>query len=228
MKNLFRLLVGLLAATAVARAATDSNRPQLVQHVETCEAILREFMADPATAIPAEVLAHARALVIVNQFKAGFIIGVQGGYGAILVKKADGHWSVPALIKAGEASLGLQIGGKAVEIIYVITDDQTPRLLFKGKVNVGVDAKAVAGPRAAETEKWNRETILATPVLVYTKSRGLYAGATVKAGFLSRDDESNQALYHTSYNLPELLYSDWVAPVDEVKPFIDYVKKIAP
>jgi lipid-binding SYLF domain-containing protein len=233
MKKLLPLLLALLAALPCVRAAAPASRStptsareDLVKHVESCEAILREFMATPATAIPANVLKQAHAIIIVNQFKAGFIFGVQGGYGTIMVKRPDGKWSVPALIRAGEASLGLQIGGKSVETIYIITDDQTPRALLNGRIDIGADAKAVAGPKAADAEAWKDGSILKVPVLVYSKKTGLYAGATVKAGFVSRDDEANQLLYHTTYGLPELLYGDWITPVPEVSYLMKYVDKI--
>jgi lipid-binding SYLF domain-containing protein len=131
------------------------------------------------------------------------------------------------LIKAGEASLGFQIGAKAVESIFVITDDATPQILFKQRFNVGVDAKAVAGPRAAEVER-NNEEILRTPMLAYTKSVGLFAGATVKAGHVARNDKANFQLYNTRYTMPELLYSDWVQPPAEVQPLMALVQRLAP
>ena len=184
-------------------------------------------MASPATAIPAQVLQSAHALVIVNQFKAGFFLGIKDGYGVILVKRPDGRWSLPVLVSAGEISLGFQVGANSVETVMVITDDQTPRKLFSQRFNVGVDAKAVAGPKAAEVEKNNREIITA-PVLVYTKAAGLYAGATVKAGWLQRNDAINFVLYKTSYTMPELLYSNWVNPIPEVVPLMSYVQRIAP
>ncbi len=231
MKKLLPLLLALLAVTPCARAAapaphTASPRDDLVKHVETCEAILREFMADKTTAIPAEVLKQAHAIVIVNQFKAGFILGVQGGYGVIMVRRPEGKWSVPALIRAGEASLGLQLGGKSIETIYIITDDQTPRALLNGRLDIGADAKAVAGPKSAEADAWKDGSILKVPVLVYSKNSGLYAGATVKAGFISRDDEANQLLHNTTYGLPELLYGDWIKPAPETVFLMNYVEKI--
>jgi len=213
-------------ATSAARIPVLAPRDELVKHVESCEAILREFMATPATAIPAEVLKRARAIIIVNQFKAGFIFGVQGGYGTIMVRRPDGKWSLPALIRAGEASLGLQIGGKTVETIYVITDDQTPRTLLNGRLDIGADAKAVAGPKVAEAEAWKDGSMLQVPVLVYSKKAGLYAGATVKAGFVSRDDDANHLLYNTTYGLPELLYGTWITPAPEVTFLMNYVEKI--
>ncbi len=241
IKKLLPLLLALLVAVPAVPARegqpakpadgtkpSPSDRERLVQQVESCEALLREFMADKATAIPAEVLKQARAIIIVNQFKAGFIFGVQGGYGVILVKRANG-WSIPALIRAGEASLGLQIGGKSVETIYIITDEQTPRLLLNGRFDIGADAKAVAGPKVAEADAWKDGNPLKIPVLIYSKKTGLYAGATVKAGFVSRDDEANRLLYNTTtvhFGLPEQLYGDYVKSVTETEYLRDYVTKI--
>lgn len=223
--RLFALI--LLSAAAAFGAERPLTRAEYVNRVETCEAILREFMMNPATAIPRDVLTRARGLVIVNQVKAGVFFGVKDGWGVVLVKKPDGRWSVPAFVKAGEASLGLQLGASAVETVYVMMDDATPRLLYNQRFNVGADAKAVAGPRIAERENVN-QAILATPVLVYTKAMGLYAGATVKAGYLAKNDIANRFFYNTTYTLPEILYSDWVTPPPEVQPLMDYVQQLSP
>lgn len=215
-----------LAVTS-ARADKAIPRGDFVKRVESCEAILREFMERPATKIPDEVWQRAKGLVIVNQFKAGVVLGVKDGYGVVMVKKPNGKWSLPVLVNVGEASLGLQLGGTAVETVYVLMDDVTPKLLFNERMNVGVDAKAVAGPRAADSEKLTKD-LLATPMLVYSHKKGLFAGATVKAGYIARNDEANRAFYETDYSLPELLYSDWVNPPQEVTYLIDFVQKLSP
>lgn len=228
MKKLFLLLLIALTGIAPVVAATATpKRADCVTRVESCEAILQQFMSNPSTAIPGSILQQARAIIIVNQFKAGFFLGVKDGYGVILVKKPNGRWSIPVLLSAGEASLGLQMGAKSIETVMIITNDETPRLLFNQRFNVGVDAKAVAGPKAAERERDNHP-IIDAPVLVYTKSRGLFAGATVKLGYLSRNDEANFTLYQTTYTLPELLYSDWVQPVPETVPLMNYVQQLSP
>lgn len=221
------LLLGLAALITLAAPLSQAadQRKDDVRHIESCEAILREFMADPSYAIPPAVLKSARGIIIINQFKAGVIFGVTGGYGVIMVKRADESWSIPVIIDAGDVSLGLQLGGKAVETVLVLNDDATPRRLFNGRANIGVDAKAVMGPRWTEMESVNRE-ILETPVLVYTKSKGLFAGATVKAGFITRDDTANQRFYRTTFTLPELLYGNFVEPPAEVKPLMLYVTEI--
>jgi len=228
MKKL--LILSLIAIFGAARARADDTRTpraDLVVRVETCEAILREFMAAPDTQIPQSVWQKARAVMILSQFKAGFIFGVKGGYGVLMVKKPSGRWSLPVLIDASEASLGVQVGAKDVETVCIITDDATPRLLFASRLNIGVDAKAVAGPKSAEAES-SAKSVFIAPVLVYSKSVGLFAGATVKAGHVQRNDVANFTLYNTSYTMPELLYSDWVTPPAEVQPLMAYVQQLAP
>lgn len=225
MKKFLSLSLIVLLGAAVLRA--EPARAELVSRVESCEAILQTLKTNSALRPSPEAWKSARAILILNQFKAGFLLGVQDGYGVIMVKKPDGRWSLPVLVNAGEASLGLQLGAKSVESVFIITDDKTPRMLFNHRFNVGVDAKAVAGPKAAESER-NNIDILKTPLLAYIKSVGLYAGATVKAGHITRNDSANFLLYDTHYTMPELLYSDWVKAPEEVKPLMALMQQLAP
>lgn len=223
MKNV--LLTALVFLFAAAPSLRADDRAGYVKQIETCESIIREFMSDKDSAIPAQVLQAAQAIVITSQFEAGLIVGMKSGHGVIMVKRPDGTWSIPVIIRAGEASIGLQLGGKAIETVYVITDEATPKVLFTKRLNVGADAKAVAGPKYAEAESVSKE-ILKTPVLVYVKNKGLMAGATVKAGYMSRNDNANRQFYNTEYTMPELLYGNFVQPPAEVQPLMAYIKQI--
>lgn len=225
MKTFLSLLAILSLALAPALHAQDAAPDRLTSRIETCEAILREFQEDPQLAIPREVLREARAIVVVNQVKGGLILGLQYGYGVVLARRADRSWSIPVFVRAGEASLGIQLGGQRTETIYVIMNDETVRHLFENRMNIGVDARAIAGPRTYETEKVNRD-ILDTPVLVYGRNHGLYAGATVKTGWISRDDATNRDYYATPHALPELLYGNAVQPPAGVRPLMDFVAAI--
>jgi lipid-binding SYLF domain-containing protein len=228
MKKLLLLpLIALMCAASVRADDSRTPRSDLIIREETCEAIIREFQADPDTAIPPQVWQKAHGLLILNQFKAGFGLGYKGGYGVLMVKKPSNRWSVPVLVNASEASLGFQIGAKSVETVVIFLDDTAPRLLFTSRYNIGVDAKAVAGPSAAAYEHDAKRTFEAS-VLVYQKSLGLFAGATVKAGHVKRNDTANFILYNTQYTMPELLYSDWVTAPQEVQPLIDFVQRLAP
>ncbi len=225
MKKLLLLSFVALLGAAIVRA--EPTRANLVERIETCEAILQEFQTRASLRPAPEAWRSAKAILILNQFKGGFIFGLQDGYGVLMVKRPDGRWSLPVLVNAGEASIGFQVGAKSVESLYIITDASTPQKFFSNRFNIGVDAKAVAGPKAAETERNNKD-ILAAPMLAYNKIVGLYAGATVKAGHISRNDKANFELYTTNYTMPELLYSDWVQPPKEVQPLMALIQKLAP
>ena len=99
--------------------------------------------------------------------------------------------------------------------------------MFNHRFNIGVDAKAVAGPKAGEVVRNNQE-LLDAPMHAYTRNVGLYAGATVKAGHISRNDTANFTLYNTKYTMPELLYSDWVQPPPEVQPLMRLLQQLSP
>jgi lipid-binding SYLF domain-containing protein len=133
---------------------------------------------------------------------------------------------VPVLIKAGELSFGLQAGGKTVETVFVLMDDDSTRVLFKSRFKFGVDAKAVAGPAAAETERMTKT--FSAQVLVYTNVKGLYAGATVKTGAISPSVEATRRFYHTDWGIPEILFSDWVSPQPEAQPLMSYLQQLSP
>lgn len=225
MKRFILLALAFTATALAVQADRALPRKDYVVRVESCEAIIREFQYDPATRIPAEVLRAAKTIVITNQFKAGFFIGVKDGYGVVLSKRPDGTWGLPAFVNAGEASFGLQFGANAIETVLIITDESVQPLLYKNKFNVGVDAKAIAGPSVAEAEKATK-LLKEAPILVYTKKKGLFAGATVKAGWLSANNIGNRAFYNTRYTMPEILLGDWVQTQPEVEPLRDYIAQI--
>lgn len=225
MKRYISLALTLLVTTLAVQAERSLPRDDYVTRVESCEAIIREFQYNPETKIPAEVLQAAQTIVIINQFKAGFIFGVKDGYAVAMSKRPDGSWSLPAFMNAGEMSFGLQIGANAIETVLIITDPNVTPLLYKNKFNIGVDAKAVAGPRVAEAEKVTK-ILKEAPVLVYTKKKGLFAGATVKAGWISANNRGNRAYYQTRYSMPEILLGDWVPTQPEVEPLREFVAQI--
>lgn len=223
-----KFLISLLCLTALATlgSAATNKREALVKHLDSCEAILQDLQASTKTAIPADILHRAKGIVIINSFQAGFFFGVKDGYAVALVRRANGKWSVPAFLRAGELSFGLQAGGKSTSTVLVLMDDAAPRLLFKQRFNFGAEARAAAGIRAAESEAVTSRLRDQPNVLVYTLSEGYYLGATLKTGHLSPDESANQLFYNTNNHMPELLYSDWVQAPAEAKFLMDYVTHI--
>ena len=226
MKKFLTSLFCLAALTGALSAATGVTRAGVIERLDSCEAILQDIQGNFKTAIPADILRRAKGLVIVNQFQAGFIFGIKDGYAVALARRPNGKWSVPAFLRSGELSFGLQAGGKSVCAVYVLMDDATTRLLFKNKFNLGAEAKANAGIRAAERESVTSSIRTEPTVMVYTTNEGLYLGAAVKTGYMSPDEEANRIFYNSNNRMPELLFSDWVTPPTEAHFIMDYVTRL--
>ena len=94
------LLLSFVALFGAASLRAEATRANYVERVETCLAILQEIAEGPNRPSP-QAWASAKAVLILNQFKAGFFLGVQDGYGVIMVKKPGGGWSLPVLLNAG-------------------------------------------------------------------------------------------------------------------------------
>ena len=223
-----KFLTSLFCLTLLAGAmsAAGLSRKTVVERLDSCEAILQDLQGNVRTAIPADVLHRAKAIVIVNQFQASFIFGIKDGYATALVRRPNGKWSVPAFFRAGELSIGLQVGGKSINAVYVIMDDPTTRLLLKNRMNLGAEAKAVAGIRTAESDTTASKLRSQANVLVYSSSEGLFVGAAVKTGYLSPHEEANQLFYNSTNRMPELLFSDWVTPPEEARFLMNYVTRL--
>lgn len=227
MKKFLTLILCIAAfAGALTAQASQVKRSTLLERMDTCEAILQDLQSSTKTAIPTDILRRARGIVIVNQVQAGLLFGVKDGYAVAMVRRPNGRWSVPAFLNVGEASLGLQVGVKAINTVYVILDDATARLLLNRKVNFGAEAKAVAGVRAAEGEAVTKQIPGNANVLVYSLREGYYIGMALKTGFMSPNEEANRVLYNSTNKLPELLYSDWVQAPPETRFLINYVTRI--
>ncbi len=226
MKKLLTTLFCLTALTATLPAANEIGLPAVIERLDSCEAILQDIQGNVKTAIPADVLRRAKGIVIVNQFQAGFIFGVKDGYAVALARRPNGKWSVPAFLRAGELSFGLQIGAKSINAVYLLMDDAAVRLLFKNRFNFGAEAKAVAGIRAAERESVTKPIPGDANVLVYSTIEGLYVGAAVKTGYMSPHEDANRLFYNSNHHMPELLFSDWVTPPKEAAYLMNYVTRL--
>lgn len=226
MKKFLISLFCFTALTGALSADTGVTRASVVSHLDTCEAILQDIQGNLKTAIPADILHRAKGIVIVNQFQAGFIFGIKDGYAVAMVRRPNGKWSVPAFLRAGELSFGLQAGGKSINAVYVLMDDATARLLFKNRFNLGAEAKAVAGIRTAESERATKSLRNEANVLVYSTTEGFYLGAAIKTGYMSPHEEANRVFYNSDLRLPELLFSDWVTPPQEAHFIMDYVTRL--
>ena len=140
-------------------------------------------------------LQKARAVIIFpGLFKGGFIFGVRGGTGVMLVKQNDGTWSAPSFISATGGDFGFFAGGEVSEVLMTVMNDGAVDALLRRRVNLGGDVSVAAvefgvGAGASTTANFRGD------VLVFSETAGLYGGFAFTGGVVFPRREMNQAYY---------------------------------
>jgi len=144
--------------------------------------------------VPRSVLQKADCIMIlpsVKKFAVG--IGGTGGRGPISCREGNGYtgrWSPPAMYSIGGASAGFQVGGKASDIVIAVIATSAVDKVLNGKVKVGSDVSAAAGPGASAGTIGN-----AADMLTYSRSSGVFAGVSLDGASLEPDTSANERLY---------------------------------
>jgi lipid-binding SYLF domain-containing protein len=174
---------------------------------------------------PDSVADRPRCVAMVpGLIKAGFIVGGEGGKGFATCKTEHGTWSPPAPITIGGGSIGAQVGANSSDWLMLVMTDKAQRALVNGHFKVGVDASATAGPvgtgAGAATDVQGGDTVS------YSRSRGLFAGATLNGASIGQDDDSTRVLYGKAVSMRDILEGRERMPADQqAQRFVAEVRK---
>jgi lipid-binding SYLF domain-containing protein len=204
----FALLV-LGIQTPAGAGPFEKSAEKLDLRIRRAAERLTEMQSDPKKRIPANLLAQAKGIIILHKVKAGLGIGGEAGNGVAMVRDRNtGVWSAPAFISSAEGSYGLQIGAQESDIILLLMNETGLKPLLGGSVNIGVDISATGGP-IDEGGDFDTTT-LKDPILVYSNSDGLFAGAAFKGGGILPAEKNNQLYYGRTMN--DILFDPTVRP----------------
>ena len=234
-KSLIRIglwaLVVVLALTASATAQQSKEQPKYSDEAERAvqaAAVLNEIMGIPENAIPEELMARAHGIAVIpHVVKGAFGIGGQWGKGLMSQRHEDGRWSPPSYIEIGGGSFGLQIGVEASDVVLVFTDEKGLKGLLKGKVELGADASATAGPVGRKAEV-GTDVLLRSAVFAYSRSKGLFAGVSLDGSVVSIDDSADRKVYGKEVTGEQILLGNGVRSNATVEPFLAALQKYSP
>lgn len=192
----------LVTFCSLATAATEQ------EIVNRSAAILRGFRSMPETDIPVSVLRNARGLAIMSVVKVGFGVSGKGGEGVVVARTGSG-WSGPSFVGTGGAGWGFQIGAQLTDFVFVLNTDEAVRAFsHDGNVTLGADLSAAAGPVGRNLEANVTPT---AAVYTYSRSKGLFAGASLEGAIIATQKTANARYYHRPTSAGAIL-SGKVAP----------------
>jgi lipid-binding SYLF domain-containing protein len=158
--------------------------------------VLRQFLAK-TDGIPKHLFnKSACVLVFPAVKKVGIGLGVTYGRGVIVCRSGtdfSGPWSAPAMYKLDVGSLGVQLGSSSTDYVLVVETNVGASKILSGKLKLGADATAVAGPTGAKAVGANDPNV---DVLTYSRAKGgLFAGASLASASMDTDDDANKSVY---------------------------------
>jgi lipid-binding SYLF domain-containing protein len=151
-------------------------------------------------------LKEARGILIVPQFiKGAFFVGGSGGSGVLVVRdEKTNEWSYPAFFTLGGASIGLQFGGQASEVVLLVMTQTGVDSLMSTTLKLGADATVAVGPIGRGIEGSTAPNMSAD-LLSFSKAKGLFAGISLEGAAVAARDALNTNYYQTPTKTIDIL-----------------------
>jgi len=211
--------VVLLAVAAVsAQMLHGSNTKEGASQAEKATTVLNEIMKTPDKGIPHDLLDKAECVMVFPKVvKGAFIVGAQGGRGVASCRTKSG-WSAPAYFEIKGGSFGLQIGGQETDFVLLVMNEGGMKSLLSDKFELGGDASVSAGP-VGRTTSASTDVKLDAQILSYSRSKGLFAGISLKGSAISPDKSDMEGTYGSGTTAATVLATDKSKAPAEVQVF---------
>src|SRR5271156_1659612 len=184
---------------------------------------LREIMETPDKAIPDSIMRDAKCVAVVpSMVKIAVGFGGNHGKGVAICRTPEG-WSAPAPFTITGGSWGLQLGGQAVDLVMIITDDQGMQHLLSSHFKLGADASAAAGPVGRDTAA-DTDVKMRAEVLTYSRARGLFVGIDLSGSGIAQDKDETRILFGRMVPFQDILTRKVPTPSGS-EPFLAAVRQ---
>lgn len=187
-RALASFLTSIVLVTLPVLAADKQKDEDTLQQANI---VLNDMLSDKN--ISPALLSKADCVLIlpgVKKFSVG--IGGSGGRGPLLCRGGqnfEGKWSAPAMYSVGGVSAGLQLGGTSSDFVLLLMDRKVVDQVLNGKIKMGADATAAAGPGATAAGATDAD------ILTYGRTKGVFAGVSLGGASVEADNDANYRLY---------------------------------
>src|SRR6202165_5056067 len=210
-KYVLALATMALVLSSLTWAADDKDESNINKRIDAAANVLNEIMATPDKAIPDSIMSDARCIAVIpSMIKIAIGIGGNHRKGGATCRTPNG-WSAPAPIAITGGSWGIQLGGQAVDLVMVVTNDQGMQHLLSSKFKLGADASAAAGPVGRDATA-GTDVKMRAEVLTYSRTRGLFAGIDLSGSAISQDKDETRLLYGKMVPFEAILRGKVAAP----------------
>ncbi|HUX11119.1 MAG TPA: lipid-binding SYLF domain-containing protein, partial [Terriglobia bacterium] len=166
--------------------------------------------------------------IIPSQWKFAFGFGGHYGRGVLVCRRGgNGVWGAPSMFTVGGGSFGFQIGGTSTDVVFLVMNPEGMKKLVQDSVKLGAELSAAAGPVGRSAEGAT-DAQLHAQILSYSRTRGLFAGASLSGAVVKQDEDDNQKLYGRKVTAKEILIDGTVSTPRAAGPLNSALTKYSP
>lgn len=221
------MLLALIAGPKLAAAADNDKE---TDRLENAGMVMEEIMNIPDD-IPQDLLDKAECVIVFpSVLKAAFIVGGSYGRGAMTCRGGEhftGPWGAPSMMALEAGSVGFQLGGQATDFVLLVMNPRGAQSILSNKVKLGADLAAAAGPKGRNASA-STDITLRAEILSYSRSRGLFAGASLEGSTLRPDNDANEKLYGKKVTAEEIIRQGAVPVPASGKKLVSLLNKKSP
>ncbi len=191
------LLIAIFLTSATAPRIAYGQQMEAAT-IQAATSVLSEAMITPGNKIPQAMLSDAYGVAIIpNVIRGGFVVGARFGRGLLFIRDANGIWHAPVFITLTGGNIGWQVGVQSSDIILVFKTLNSVQGILQGKLTIGADAAAAAGPIGRQTAAAT-DGQLKAEIYTYSRSRGLFAGVAIDGSVVRTDPLATSSYYHSA------------------------------
>jgi lipid-binding SYLF domain-containing protein len=113
-----------------------------------------------------------------------------------------------------------------VDLVLVIMNRKGLEKLLQNEFKFGADASAVVGPVGRDAEA-TTDLYLRAEIISYSRTRGLFAGITLKGSTLKADRDANERFYGYPYGTGQIVLEEEPATPHNAKAVSDWRATLA-
>jgi SH3 domain-containing YSC84-like protein 1 len=216
----------VLVATCLAMA-TSAMAQKLDKRIAESTTVLANTIDKP-NGVARSLLNKAECVLVYPEVKkVGVGLGVGYGRGVLICrsgKTMDGNWGAPVMYSLDTSSLGAQLGTTSTDYVLLVMSQNGADKVLSGDVKLGSGATAAAGPAAAQADSFNDPKV---DILTYSRTKGIFAGASLGGALIGDDSKANQELYGKAVKPQEIIGGDMPVP-QTAKLLVEMLNKISP
>ncbi|MCW9035237.1 MAG: lipid-binding SYLF domain-containing protein [Rhodospirillales bacterium] len=191
-----------------AKAEEPSETQELV---DLAKFAVNNVLSEPNFSSALKLMKDAQGLLIVpRMLKAGFVIGGEGGNGVLLVKGANSEWSYPAFYTLAAGSVGLQIGVKDSQVLFIIRSRKAVDAILKDQFKLGGEVSVTAGTLGGGLSG-STTSSMGADIVSYALARGAFGGGSFEGAVIGKRTDFNKAFYGKEVSPAEILFHNTVS-----------------